>query len=207
MMRPLAVLVLGFVLQAGSPSPTAIRVVILGAPSGEMARGLEFGALESAQTAKLLGFSVERVSAPDPGIYGFVIADGGRPPAGRPAVYLSAAQSPADSCRFFIGAADVNGAVLWHASLDRFGASELNERFTRRYRSPMTGESWAGWAAMKALVESALRRGPDEDPCRSLARLRFDGHKGRPLYFDPATRILAQPRYILKDGRVIGEHE
>ena len=207
MMRPLAVLVLGFVLQAGSPSPTAIRVVILGAPSVETARGLEFGAFESAQTAKLLGFSVERVSVPDPDSYGFVVADGGSPPGGRPAVYVSAAQSPADSCRFFIGAADVDGALLWHPSLDRFGASELNERFTRRYQVPMTSEAWSGWAAMKALVESALRRGPDEDSCTSLTRLRFDGHKGRPLYFDPDTRILAQPRYILKDGRVIGERE
>ena len=207
-MNRIVVLLLALTLGPRAAPPTDILVALAGTPSPEHLRGLEFGEIEMAQTARLLGFSLRRVPADTAGAYGLVAADdAGPPPAGRPVIRLSGGDARENRCQFGIEAPGTDGAVLWHASLERFGASELNERFARRYDAPMTPEAWAGWAAMKALVESALRRRGDEDPCSALARLRFDGHKGRPLFFAPDTGLLVQPTYLVKDGRVIGERQ
>jgi PQQ-dependent catabolism-associated beta-propeller protein len=85
--------------------------------------------------------------------------------------------------------------VAWLPSLDRYGAAELNERFRRRYQTPMTASAWTGWFAIKALVENALREGSGARLCELLAQARFDGHKGTPLFFDRETRELQQPTY------------
>lgn len=186
----------------------ALLILVLGAPSPELRRGLEFGALEMAHTARLLGsdvrlaFSETEASRPDAVI---VTAGPRRDVATTPAIHLVAPPATAGPCDFSIAApaarADV---VLWHQTLFRYGASELNERFSRKYGVPMSEEAWKGWVAVKAIVESALRARQDE-PCAALAALRFDGHKGRPLHFDPATRTLVQPLYVIKEGRVAGE--
>jgi hypothetical protein len=83
-------------------------------------------------------------------------------------------------------------AVEWHGGLERFGAAQLNERFVRRFGRPMGASAWCGWAAVKAVLEAALR-GPDV--VERLTRLRFDAHKGVALRFDLADRRLVQPSY------------
>jgi len=91
--------------------------------------------------------------------------------------------------------------VAWDASLVRFGADTLNQRFQARYGQPMTDESWTGWLTVKVLWESALRARTGE-PSALVAVLtrdttRFDGHKGRPLSFRPWDHQLRQPVYVL----------
>jgi hypothetical protein len=83
--------------------------------------------------------------------------------------------------------------------LERFGAAQLNDRYRKRFGSEMDERAWAGWMSIKILLDAALKTGTSE-PC-ALERFflgaegRFDGHKGVPLFFDPATRELVQPRY------------
>jgi ABC-type branched-subunit amino acid transport system substrate-binding protein len=92
------------------------------------------------------------------------------------------------------------GALLWHPSLSRYGAAQLNERYRRRFARPMTGPAWAGWMALKLLWEAALRAdgGDGAALARRLASpdARFDGHKGRPLAFDARTHQLVQSVYV-----------
>jgi hypothetical protein len=80
--------------------------------------------------------------------------------------------------------------VDWHTAFRRYGASELNERYEKAFARPMTADAWHGWVAVKAITEAAIR---GADVCAELARLRFDGHKGRALSFDPVTRRLRHP--------------
>jgi hypothetical protein len=49
--------------------------------------------------------------------------------------------------------------------------------------------------AVKAIVEAAIR---GDDVCAELTRLRFDGHKGRALTFDPSTRRLRHPALMIR---------
>jgi hypothetical protein len=215
MIKPAFTLLLAAITAAG---PTGLRsdAIVIGlanARSAERAgtgmhagirRGIDFGVLEMTQTANLLGREVRIAEGLEPP-YGWIVIGDQRPQSGAPVIYVTRPPESAGPCDFSIGLTDMPAdEVLWHPTLDRFGASELNERYLRRYEEGMTSEAWAGWTAVKALVESALRRRPDENPCAALARLRFDGHKGRPLHFDAASRVLSQPTYVVKDGRVTG---
>lgn len=112
------------------------------------------------------------------------------------------------------GLAQAPEAVLWHPSLERYGAAQLNERFAARFGVGMDGPAWAGWMAVKAVWEASLRARTTE-----VAALRawleregthFDGHKGWPLSFRPADHRLRQPLYLaepLPGGatRIVGE--
>lgn len=91
--------------------------------------------------------------------------------------------------------------ALWDAHLQRFGASQLNDRYAAAAHRGMDGPAWAGWAAIKIAAETALRAG-SADPARMLAYLeapttQFDGHKGWPLSFRLADHQLRQPLYIV----------
>ena len=94
--------------------------------------------------------------------------------------------------------------VAWDASLVRFGADTLNQRFQTRYGQPMSDESWTGWLAVKMLWESALRAKTAEPTALAAAltrdSTRFDGHKGRALSFRPWDHQLRQPVYVLTGG-------
>jgi hypothetical protein len=106
------------------------------------------------------------------------------------------------------GAADATIGI-WHHTLRRFGAEQLNERFRRRFGTGMTSPAWAGWAAMKIITESALRsrsaRGADLARFLATRAARFDGHKGEPLAFDGRTGELRQPLYVIHGDGVAAE--
>ena len=101
-------------------------------------------------------------------------------------------------------------ATLWHAGLTRYGAAQLNERFTRRFDAPMEGPEWAGWMAVKVVAEAALRAsGGDtarvvsaDSIAAYLVRtdVAFDGHKGEPLRFGADDHQLRQPVYVADAG-------
>jgi hypothetical protein len=89
--------------------------------------------------------------------------------------------------------------VLWHPSLTRYGAAQLNDRYKARFGEAMTGRAWAAWAAVKVAWETALRTsGTGVQPlAAALANeaTQFDGHKGAPLSFRPWDHQLRQPLY------------
>jgi ABC-type branched-subunit amino acid transport system substrate-binding protein len=98
-----------------------------------------------------------------------------------------------------------DSVVLWDSRLERFGASQINDRYFGMTKLAMDGPAWAGWAAIKIAAEAALRAGSAE-PTRLLRYLespatQFDGHKGWPLSFRAADHQLRQPLYIVVTGR------
>jgi hypothetical protein len=106
-----------------------------------------------------------------------------------------------DGAFHLLSATEAN-AVAWHRTLERFGAGQLNDRYRRRFGSEMDEQAWAGWMSIKILLDAALKTGTS-DQCKLERFLvsqegRFDGHKGVPLYFDPSTRELVQPRYAVR---------
>lgn len=105
-------------------------------------------------------------------------------------------------------AAGAAPATLWHGELSRYGAAQLNERFTRRFDAPMEGPEWAAWMAVKVVAEAALRAsGGDTTRVVSSDTLAawlvrsdaaFDGHKGEPLRFGADDHQLRQPVYVVE---------
>ncbi|HEX6627081.1 MAG TPA: ABC transporter substrate-binding protein [Gemmatimonadaceae bacterium] len=94
-----------------------------------------------------------------------------------------------------------NTVVLWAPTLERYGASQINERYYARHRLPMDGGAWAGWVAVKIAAEAALRaRSSHPDAILSYLEspaASFDGHKGWPLSFRPVDHQLRQPLYVV----------
>lgn len=95
-------------------------------------------------------------------------------------------------------------AALWHPTLERFGAAQLNDRFRARFGAGMDGPAWAGWMAVKALWEASLRARTAE-PAGLRAYLerdatQLDGHKGWALSFRPWDHQLRQPLYLIADS-------
>ena len=93
---------------------------------------------------------------------------------------------------------------MWDHRLERFGASQLNDRFRAAARGPMTSAAWAGWMAVKVVWEAFLRS-PVATP-EALASFlldettAFDGHKGMPLTFRRWDHQLRQPLYVVVPG-------
>jgi len=101
--------------------------------------------------------------------------------------------------------ADGARVALWHPSLERYGAAQLNDRFRSAANGTMDGEAWCGWFAIKVLVESALRM--NENSGAALrehllqGKTEFDGHKGAPLSFRAWDHQLRQPLYAVSPGK------
>ena len=91
---------------------------------------------------------------------------------------------------------------LWDASLERYGAGQLNPRFHDRFATAMDSEAWAGWVAVKIAAETCFRAKScsARDLLDGLERptARFDGHKGRPLSFRRWDHQLRQPLYVVR---------
>jgi hypothetical protein len=97
--------------------------------------------------------------------------------------------------------ARTDSIVLWSSVLERFGASQINDRYRDKYASGMDGDAWAGWAAVKFGAEAALRA-RSASAGQLLAYLespatQFDGHKGWPLTFRLSDHQLRQPLYMV----------
>lgn len=94
-----------------------------------------------------------------------------------------------------------DSVVLWGPTLERFGASQLNQRYLNKYGLGMDGSAWAGWASVKIAADAAFRA-QSALPQKLLAYLtsptsEFDGHKGWPLTFRPGDHQLRQPLYMV----------
>jgi len=170
---------------------------------GAYGLGVRLGAREAERTAMLLerdfrlvhtGPALARVARRLEGSHqGAVVAMSGTSTA--PCQFVTeSAEDVRAAVRTAAGASDV-AVDDWHPGFRRYGAGELNERFLRTFGTPMTTEAWHGWVAVKAITEAALR---GDDICAELAHLRFDGHKGRALTFDPTTRRLRHPVLLVR---------
>jgi hypothetical protein len=95
--------------------------------------------------------------------------------------------------------------VLWHATLEKYGAAQLNDRFRAASRHSMDGKAWCGWFAVKLVVESVLRAkvqtGMQLGAHLTQDSTHFDGHKGAPLSFRAWDHQLRQPLYAVSKGK------
>ena len=95
----------------------------------------------------------------------------------------------------------------WHWTWERYGAPQLNQRFEKLAGRRMQEEDWAGWAAVKAVVEAAVQtRSTDAKALRAALispEFQFDGYKGTAVSFRPWNRQLRQPILLHTHDAVI----
>lgn len=95
----------------------------------------------------------------------------------------------------------------WSRVYERHGAPQVNDRFEQYASRPMRDRDWAAWAAVKAIVQSALRMknvelDTLEDYLRS-ERLNVDGAKGPALDFRSWNNQMRQPILLATHDAVI----
>lgn len=91
-------------------------------------------------------------------------------------------------------------ALAWHPQWDLNGGPQLTRRFVRAAHRPMTGQDWAAWAAVKAVV-GVLTESPQSSVTEQLKLLRsgrvaVDGFKGPRLSFRAWDGQLRQPIFL-----------
>jgi ABC transporter substrate binding protein (PQQ-dependent alcohol dehydrogenase system) len=91
-------------------------------------------------------------------------------------------------------------ALAWHPQWGRNGGPQLTRRFVRAAHRPMTGQDWAAWAAVKAVV-GVLTEDPKAGLPEQLKMLRsgqvaVDGFKGPRLTFRGWDGQLRQPLFL-----------
>jgi ABC transporter substrate binding protein (PQQ-dependent alcohol dehydrogenase system) len=96
----------------------------------------------------------------------------------------------------------------WHWTWERHGAPQLNQRFEKLAGRRMQEQDWAGWAAVKAVIEAAVRARSTDPKALRQALLspdfQFDGYKGTAVSFRPWSRQLRQPILLHTHNAVIG---
>jgi ABC transporter substrate binding protein (PQQ-dependent alcohol dehydrogenase system) len=105
----------------------------------------------------------------------------------------------------------VGGAGLvadwWHWAWERHGAPQLNNRFTKVTKRPMTGYDWAAWAAVKAIAEAVVRTKATEpkalSPYLTGEQAALDGFKGNRIAFRAWDRQLRQPLLLTTGNWVV----
>ena len=95
----------------------------------------------------------------------------------------------------------------WHWTWERYGAPQLNQRFDRRAGRRMSDVDWAGWAAVRIVVEAIVETRSTEPAVLRQALvspdLTFDSYKGAPIGFRPWNHQLRQPVLLHVHNAVI----
>lgn len=93
-------------------------------------------------------------------------------------------------------------AAAWEATLDAYGARELNARFNSRWGRPMDPAAWSAYMAVKIAFEAAMLTGSTQgrDLAAHLAGPAgvFDVSKGIGVTFRPWDHQLRQSLYLVK---------
>jgi ABC transporter substrate binding protein (PQQ-dependent alcohol dehydrogenase system) len=91
-------------------------------------------------------------------------------------------------------------AMAWHPQWDLNGGPQLSRRFVRASHRPMTGQDWAAWAAVKAVVavltDSPKATLPEQLKLLRSGQVALDGFKGPRLTFRAWDGQLRQPVFL-----------
>jgi ABC transporter substrate binding protein (PQQ-dependent alcohol dehydrogenase system) len=95
-----------------------------------------------------------------------------------------------------------NRVTAWEATLDAYGAREMNARYRQQFREPMDSSAWATYQAVKVLYEAAFFGGSLE-PAAVVAFMTapttvFDVYKGIGTSFRAWDRQLRQTLFLDK---------
>jgi ABC transporter substrate binding protein (PQQ-dependent alcohol dehydrogenase system) len=104
-------------------------------------------------------------------------------------------------------------AEAWAPHFERYGAPQLERRFMRAAKRPMTGHDWAAYIATKAVLQAALMQPAAPSAAPTAAKINavlnrpdftLDGFKGVRLGFRAWDHQLRQPLLLTDGVGVIG---
>ncbi|MFC6792321.1 ABC transporter substrate-binding protein [Methylobacterium komagatae] len=112
-----------------------------------------------------------------------------------------------ESPRPVVGTQGLSPAA-WGRAVEAWAAAQLQQRFRKLANRTMDPVDWAGWMAVHAVGEAAVKlKSADPEPISKLLldpAFEVGGFKGRALSFRAWNGQLRQPLYLLWPGAVVG---
>lgn len=99
------------------------------------------------------------------------------------------------------------GSSAWHWTWERHGAPQLNQRFDRIGKRRMQATDFAGWAAVRSVIEAVVRTRSTHIPTlrafMTSDAFTFDAYKGAPANYRPWNHQLRQPILLHTENAVV----
>ncbi len=91
-------------------------------------------------------------------------------------------------------------AGLWYYKQKTPGSPEFATRFWKKFGKPPENNSWQGYFAIQTILEAMKAAGSTNGKAmvEAIEKMKFDGYKGRPLYYRMHDHQLMQPLYIMR---------
>ena len=97
--------------------------------------------------------------------------------------------------------------TAWSLVFDEYGSAQLQNRFRRDTGRPMTARDYAGWLALRAIGEAAIRSdktgGQAIGAYMRSSEFGLAGYKGAPLSFRTWDGQLRQPVLLADDNSLV----
>lgn len=109
-----------------------------------------------------------------------------------------------------VGVGAINGVfpLLWWYDLPHEGTKKFSNAFTKKFGKPPENQAWGDYIGLKCLAMAMNKAGTTDSKkvVEAMEKLRFDGGKGRDLYFRAWDHQLMQPMYVAR-GKKKGEEK
>jgi branched-chain amino acid transport system substrate-binding protein len=97
-----------------------------------------------------------------------------------------------------VGAITGSFPLLWWYDLPCEGTKRFSASFIKKYGKPPENQAWGDYIGVKAIAMAMQQAGTTESKkvVEAMEKIRFDGGKGRELYFRAWDRQLMQPIWV-----------
>jgi len=89
--------------------------------------------------------------------------------------------------------------VIWWGDLDNAWTKNFVSKYRAKYGLPPENQAWGDYTSLKVLAEAIKMAGTTESKkvVEALEKIKFDGGKGRELYYRTYDHQLMQPMYVV----------
>ena len=99
-----------------------------------------------------------------------------------------------------VGAGAITGSfpLLWWYDLPYEGSKRFSASFIKKYGKPPENQAWGDYIGVKAIALAMQQAGTTDSTkvVEAMEKIKFDGGKGRDLYFRTWDRQLMQPIWV-----------
>ncbi len=89
--------------------------------------------------------------------------------------------------------------LIWWGDLDNAWTKNFSSKYRQKYGLPPENQAWGDYTSLKALAEAIKMAGTTDSKkvAEALEKIKFDGGKGRELYYRTYDHQLIQPMYVV----------
>jgi branched-chain amino acid transport system substrate-binding protein len=89
--------------------------------------------------------------------------------------------------------------VIWWGDLDNAWTKNFVSKYRQKYGFPPENQAWGDYTSLKVLAEAIKMAGTTDSKkvVEALEKVKFDGGKGRELYYRTYDHQLMQPMYVV----------